>query len=247
MPRATGGARARRLDTLLFDVTGTLMKVRGSVGEIYARRGSGHGVRLDPERVNRSFERARRNAPPLAFATRSGAPRRTAERGWWRNVLRETLQGAGQTAPEAFFDDVYNQFAEEAAWELDPDGPEVLAELRRRGYVLGVLSNFDSRLPGLLGALGLASLFAAVETSSSLGVAKPHPQAFHGALAALGGSTASAAYIGDSPVTDAGGAAAAGLLPVLLRASLPPGVEGLTIGGLIELLDVFPGPIHERI
>jgi putative hydrolase of the HAD superfamily len=79
-----------------------------------------------------------------------------------------------------------------------------------------VVSNFDSRLEGVLTGLGLADWFETVVVSSRAGAAKPSPVPFQQALAALGLSPAQAWHVGDSPEDEAG-ARAAGLRCLIVR------------------------------
>jgi putative hydrolase of the HAD superfamily len=236
---------------ILFDATGTLISVRGSVGERYARAAAARGIRLEPARAASAFAAALAAAPPLCFPALPRDARERAARGWWREVVGATVRASvtqgqepcapGEPAFEGLFDDLYGSFAGSEAWSAAEGAEAVLAELVRRGYRLGVLSNFDGRLPGILAALGLAGYLGRIETSVGLGVAKPDPDAFRRALARLGVPASDAAYVGDSPETDARGAAAAGLRPVLLRAALPSGVDGHSIAVLTDLLDLFAG------
>lgn len=207
-----------------------------------------------------SFAAALGAAPPLAFGALEPDARRASERRWWREVVGRTVAAsatspdvsradAGSASPvgdgpqlDAFFDDLFAAFARPEAWSVLSGAREVLAELARRRYRLGVLSNFDTRLPDLLAGLGLAGHLALIATSSELGYAKPDARSFGAALARLGEIAARSAYVGDTPATDAAGAASAGLLPVLLGAPLPPGVAGFEISGLADLLDLFSGP-----
>ena len=236
---------------ILFDATGTLIAVRGSVGERYAHAAAAHGLRLEPALTASAFAAALAAAPPLCFPDSPPESRDEAARQWWREIVAQTVwvgavkpedqPSAADPRFEGFFADLYATFAGPEAWKAAEGAEEVLAELSHRGYLLGVLSNFDGRLPGILAALGLTGYLARIETSVGLGAAKPHPEAFRRALARLGVSASEAAYVGDSPRTDAGGAAGAGLLPVLLRGALPSGIRGHSIERLSDLLNLFPG------
>jgi putative hydrolase of the HAD superfamily len=245
-------ARVEAVDTILFDATGTLIEVRGSVGERYAALAAGHGIALDPGRADRAFAAALSGAPPLCFPGVPPPEREAAAADWWRAVVAETLKGSalatGAAAPppdppfEPFFQRLYAHFAGTLAWTPARDARHVLVRLARRGFRLGVLSNFDGRLPGILAALGLEPYLARIETSVSLGRAKPDPRAFQEALDRLGSTPERAAHVGDSLETDAAGAADAGLLPVLLRRPLPRGLAGFRIDRLRDLLGVFATP-----
>lgn len=238
--------RIASVRAIVFDVTGTLIEARGGVERLYVATAAAHGLRLEPSRIRRAFGAALTSAPPLAFPGEPPGRRGALERDWWREVVRLTVAGCAAQPQEprafdSFFDDLHARFARPDAWSVLPEAPHVLAELSRRRYLLGVLSNFDGRLPGLLAGLGLAEHLATVATSSALGFAKPDGRAFAAVLSRLGVPADAGAYVGDSPDTDAGGASAAGLLPVLIGAPLPPDVDGLEAARLADLLDLFPG------
>ncbi len=250
-PEVVGGTAlsGRPIAAILFDATGTLLTLRSGVGRRYAETAAAHGFDLAAGRVQRSFEAALAAAPPLCFPEVPDAERDGAARDWWRGVVAETVRSSSAEPPpvsdprfEAFFQDLFAGFAAGDAWRAVEGATAVLGELSRRGYRLGVLSNFDGRLRGILAALGLAGYLARVETSLSLGLAKPDPRAFVCALDGLGVPPGAAAYVGDSPVTDATGAARAGLLPILLGAELPRGVAGVRIDRLADLLELLHAP-----
>jgi len=108
--------------------------------------------------------------------------------------------------------------AERHVWcGLDPDAPRVVAELRRRGLRLAVISNTeDGRLADALAAAGLADRFDLLVDSHLVGLSKPDPAVFRYALGRLGVEAGEAAFVGDSYAYDALPARAAGLRAVLL-------------------------------
>jgi len=77
--------------------------------------------------------------------------------------------------------------------------------------LLGVVSNFDRRLPALLEGLGIGACFDAIVLPSDAGVEKPDPRIFAFALERLRVSAAEAVYVGDSPTRDLSGARRAGM------------------------------------
>ena len=75
---------------------------------------------------------------------------------------------------------------------------ETLADLKRMGCKLGVLSDTESpgqKIHSQLAELGIAEYFDVVLTSRDLGHTKPSPQAFEAALAALGVAKDEAAFV----------------------------------------------------
>ncbi|MFE7314936.1 HAD family hydrolase [Streptomyces sp. NPDC057555] len=126
----------------------------------------------------------------------------------------------------------------EAAWQLFPDAVpalEAMAPLVRQA----VLSNASTaNQERKLTALGIRAHFEAVLCADTLGHAKPAPEAFHGACAALGLPPADVLYVGDRLDVDGLGARDAGLVPVWLdraggEEQPPSGVH--RIRGLAEL------------
>ena len=84
------------------------------------------------------------------------------------------------------------------------------------GPKLGIISNFDDRLHGILGSLGLAESFDFILTSYEIGNEKPDRGMFDEALKRAQCSDSSLAYhVGNSVDTDAVGAIAAGWTPLI--------------------------------
>ncbi len=127
-------------------------------------------------------------------------------------VLELTLPAneAARFETDAYFEKLYDRFAEPGVWQMFPEIPEVLTALRARGLRLGVISNFDRRLYPVLRDLGLSSYFEKIVISSEVGADKPDPAIFRHALEALGVPADAALHVGDDPKRD-GGARAIGM------------------------------------
>lgn len=204
-----------RPQVVFFDAVGTLFGVRGSVGEIYRDIATEFGV-TDPNAaadLNRAFAAAFRAAPPAAFPGVDPAKIPGLERAWWRSVVAATVAGTTLrvTDFEAFFTAAFEHFATAAPWELYPETIAAIAHLQAAGIELGIISNFDSRLPRVLAAFGIASYFQSVTVSTLAGAAKPDARVFQAALAKHGTPPEAAWHVGDSRTDDWEGARAAGL------------------------------------
>ena len=205
------------LAAVTLDAAGTLFEVAEPVGTTYARIAARHGIALDPEETERRFRDALASAPPLVFPGVDAGRRTGSERAWWQSVVRTAFGPAGGARGfPAAFAELFRTYAEPAAWRVFPDVREALVRLRRDGLRLGVVSNFDERLLGLLEGLGLAQLVDQVTPSSRAGAAKPDPAIFRAALFGLGVSPDDTLHVGDSRAADVEGACAAGLRAVLL-------------------------------
>jgi putative hydrolase of the HAD superfamily len=202
---------------LLLDAMGTLITLRQPLGVTYAEMAARHGLRAEPEAIGRAFARLYPQAPPLAFPDLADGALCQAEIGWWGRLIDAVLlASAGVAAPLELHHQLFEAFADPALWRVYDDVPPMLERWRAAGLQLAVVSNFDSRLAGLLAGLGLAERFAAVVVSSRAGAAKPSPRPFQLALAALGATADEAWHVGDSPEDEAG-ARAAGLRCLIVR------------------------------
>jgi putative hydrolase of the HAD superfamily len=110
-----------------------------------------------------------------------------------------------------------------------PDALEGLGELRARGHVLVVVSNWDCSLRDWLRPIGLLDLVDGVVTSADAGAAKPDPAVFQRGLELAGVDGSSAVHVGDSLDNDVAGARALGIRAILVRrqGDPPPGVDAV--------------------
>jgi putative hydrolase of the HAD superfamily len=222
------------LAAVTLDAAGTLFDVAEPVGTTYARVAARHGVTVAAGALERGFRAAFAAAPPLAFPGASPTRLADHEYAWWYALVRRAFGGAC-AAPgfDACFAELFDHYAGAAAWRVFPEVPAALAALRGRGLRLAVVSNFDARLTGLLGALGLRERVDETVHSSRVGVAKPDTGIFRVALARLGVAPGEALHVGDGVDADVEGARAAGLGAVLVdrrrrRPRVPPGVATIT-------------------
>ena len=225
---------------VLLDAAGTLIDVAGPLGDTYSGLAREFGGDLDPETLTTGFRIAFADTPPMAFPGLTGANLDRAERDWWRAVVdRVTRAAGGVPAFDAYFDRLYAHYASAPAWRVYPEVPEVLQALRERGLRLAVVSNFDTRLPPLLDALGLATFFDAVVCSGEAGAAKPDGAIFARALAALGVEASEALHVGDSREADYEGARAAGIEALLVDrdADVHPAGTIPDLRGILDFLD----------
>jgi putative hydrolase of the HAD superfamily len=186
---------------------------------------------------------------PAAEAAAHAAALHAAEQELWQAgaaehrsaTMSQLFSLAGVTATEALL------VSYQRAWEphtfTDPDAAPLLTHLRDRGIRVGVLSN--TMWPrdwheSVFRRDGLLHLIDGSVYSSEIDWAKPHPEAFGAAMAAIGISDASrCVFVGDRPYDDVHGAQAAGMRAVLIpNSDVPPfddAVPDAIIGGLAEL------------
>lgn len=221
------------LKAVLLDAAGTLFHVRGSVGAVYAAVAAQHHVTVASQEIERRFRAAFRRMPPLAFPEASPAQLPQCELDWWRQVVATAFSGERFVDFEAFFRELFEYFADAAAWALFPDTQPALAALKARGVRLGLVSNFDGRLVPICRGLGIADSFDVIVMSGRAGYAKPDPRIFRLALDGLGVQPSEALHVGDSPSDDIAGATAAGLRALLVER------EGVVSGSTERVRDLF--------
>jgi putative hydrolase of the HAD superfamily len=131
------------------------------------------------------------------------------------------------------------------------EGREVVEELQRRGYELGIISNLigTREIPEWLETEAFTPFFKVVVLSSVLGIRKPAPEIYLEAARRAGVEPARCAYIGDNLKRDVTGARAAGFGKVVIMISPEKLMEetvtdenrpDVIIPEFINLLDIFP-------
>ena len=220
---------------VFFDAGATLVHPNPPVDEVYAREFSRDGRRFSAEELSGALTRAWAEVQAEKAADRYGGVRGEPE--FWRmflNRVRSRLDG-GVVSAEAF-ERLSSHFRDPGSWSIYEDVADVLANLEARGFLLAVVSNWDSHLPALLEGLGLARRFRAVSVSAIEETGKPEPEIFLRTCARLFIGPSEALHIGDSLADDYEGARAAGLQALLLdREGRHPHVED-RIRSLSELL-----------
>jgi len=141
---------------------------------------------------------------------------------------------------------VYDAFGSPQRWRAWDDVRPAFVRLRDRGVHVGVISNWDRRLPGLLDGLGLTDIVEVVVSSADVGLRKPDPRIFELACERLGVQAARSAHVGDHVYADVLGARTAGLVPILIDrrgdTSPPPGTPVIsTLDELDRVLDEGAG------
>jgi HAD superfamily hydrolase (TIGR01549 family) len=130
-------------------------------------------------------------------------------------------------------------------------GKEVVIELQRRGYILGIISNLigTREIPDWLVAEGFAPYFKSVALSSVLGIRKPDPAIYLEAARQAGVEPGKCAYVGDNLKRDVVGTRSAGFGTLVIMISPEELAEAtitdenrpdVIIHKFRQLLDIFP-------
>ncbi|MFO0723520.1 MAG: HAD-IA family hydrolase [Myxococcota bacterium] len=202
-----------RFRFVYFDAAGTLIAPHPSVGQVYLEAGAPHGLAVSGEQLDRAFGPAwMRWTQVGAGGPMSAIADEAATKRWWRGLVFEVLDEVGFAGErEAVFEACFSAFASARAWRIFEDSRPVLEAFQRAGMRMGILSNWDHRLPPLLETLRLAPYFERMIVSAIEGVEKPHPEIFQRAIRAAGVAPSEILYVGDHRHLDVDPARALGI------------------------------------
>jgi REG-2-like HAD superfamily hydrolase len=192
-------ARPAGLRAVSLDAAGTLLHPLEPVAKTYAAFAQRHGGTASVEQVSAELPRAMAELKSL----RSGDPH---WRAYWTKVVE---RATGCKTPE-LVSELYEHFAHASAWNLAEGARECIAALTDAGLKVGVLSNWDERLRGILDELDVTALLDAVLVSAEIGEEKPDRGAFLAVCKGFSLKPHEVLHIGDDARVDVEGARAAG-------------------------------------
>ncbi len=193
------------------------MQVHPSVGEVYTRHAREYGFSQPAEDVDREFRTQWHAMGGIASLGRHSGVE--AEKKFWRELVRRVFDRFGGLDDfDRYFEHIYEVFRGKDSWRIFDDVVEsdIFLKLKQRGVVLGVISNWDSRLSHTLREIGLAKHFDFVLVSAEVGAAKPDKKIFEEALRLSGVRAEQACHIGDEPEADLMGARRVGIDAILV-------------------------------
>lgn len=203
---------------ILFDAGGTLFRPFPSVGHYYSTVAAKHGCRVGVDEVEAAFRRVWSEHDGIGDL-RSHSDEKI-EKEFWRKIVTAVFKDfQGLKAFDPFFDELHDLFAEPRVWKLYPEVEEVLRSLQKKKFILGMVSNWDSRLLKLCEGLGIDRYFDFKVISAVFGAAKPNPKIFEEALKQANVPAHAAIHVGDSLEDDVRGAHLAGIKAIWLDRS----------------------------
>jgi putative hydrolase of the HAD superfamily len=229
--------RGLKVSAVLLDALGTLVELEPPAPRLAAELRGRFGLEVSLPQAERAIGveiahyRAHldegRNAAGLA-----------ALRARCAQVLADELEVVlGQSVPTG--PAMVEAMLASLRFNLFADVPEALAELRRLGVRLVVVSNWDVSLSEVLERLGVTRWLDGVVTSAEVGARKPDRAVFERGLAVAGVGAGQAVHVGDSPEEDVRGALRAGIEAILIsrdgRDLHAPDAVHTTIRSLREL------------
>lgn len=208
---------------VFFDAGNTLITSRYRIDTVYAATFRRHGAALP------DGEAARQVLGPIISAVwgsiqdalKPGQNRYGladgSDRVFWRRFVDQIADRADlELDRQAAFEELYAYYSLAEAWDVYEDVRPALDILHAAGVRMGIISNWDARLPRLLETLGLSEYVDPIVVSAIEGIEKPSPRLFLHAAERAGVPPERCLHIGDSEPLDVLGARAAGMHPLLI-------------------------------
>ena len=212
---------------MLFDFYGTLARAV-SWGDTHAQVFTRHGLAFDAERWGWNFIGEANDGDQHLEHSVS----REAYVSWEQQRLRRRAAacGVGPDDLDALVADLHTA-SKTYTLEAYDEVVDVLAELRHRGLIVAICSNWDWDIDRAVAAAGLEGATDLVVTSAQAGARKPHPHIFRHTLEGCGVGPGEALFVGDTMYADVEGPLAYGMAAVHVwrddmvgdPGSLPPG------------------------
>ncbi len=203
---------------IFFDAGGTLFRPFPSVGHYYSEVACRYGCNVSEQDVEAAFRRVWHDHDKIGDL--KSHMNEKNEKEFWRKVVTEVFKGFGSFSSfDDFFNELHDLFARPEVWKFFPDAEETLQALKKKGYILGLVSNWDSRLVKLCKGLGLDRFMDFMVVSAIFGAAKPDPRIFREALGKAGVKAEEAVHVGDSLEDDIRGAHLAGIKAIWIDRS----------------------------
>lgn len=224
-----------KIRLITFDVTQTLLNFKHIPGQNYEKMAAQYGIKADPIKLNKSMQKyfisLSIEHPHYGFQT-------IGWKQWWINLVTKTFQDSttiNNTDASKIANELISKFEKADCWTQTSGSIELLTYLGSRNLPIGVLSNFDPRLPVILQNMKMEQFFKFVLYSYEIGASKPDKRIFEEALkrsGVVGLKPDEAMHIGNSIELDYVGAKEAGWNAILIK---PKDVKS----PLVDCKDVF--------
>ena len=189
------------IKAIFLDAGHTLIYAYPSIGEIYSNVTAGLGANVPPDTfmkefvpVFKDFVKKYNDEPSNAISTND------ADYKMWWDITKQVYDKIPEMRAVNFkkwFDMVYDLFGRAEHWRFYDDAVGTLKTLRQKGYRLGVVSNWDTRLRNIVKGLGLDKMVDFTLISAEVGMRKPHPSIFEKALCLADVKPDEAIHVGD--------------------------------------------------
>lgn len=229
----------QKFKAIFFDVGNTLLLPHPSVEEVCAEILKSHGIDVSLMELKTALNVADKAYEERYWADDSFWMNEVETSRFWVGLYQLMLDELGVNGEkQQLATEIYERFGEAQNWQPYPDVLPTLKKLREAGFIIGLISNWDTRLTSLAIEIGLSPYLDFVISSANVGLLKPQPQIFNLALKRAGVKAQESLHVGDHYYADIMGARTVGITPVLLdRKGEIKKADCLVINNLFELID----------
>lgn len=205
------------IKAVFFDLYHTLIRYEPPREELQAKALKDFGINVKPENLRHPIMAA--DEFIYQELSRRSLSKRSDEdkMALWAQYQRVLLKEARiEPADKLVFGVLGKMQQTKMKQILFDDVVPVLAELKSRGLILGLISNIDRDITPMLKELGLPLYLKIIVTSQETGFNKPQPEIFQEALRRAGVQAAETVYVGDQYQIDVEGANKVGIKGILI-------------------------------
>ncbi|CAO3645443.1 unnamed protein product [Cunninghamella blakesleeana] len=152
-----------KIKIVTFDAFHTLVRPTGGAGIHYVKEASKYGIHVNKENI------AKNVANEITVHT---------EKYPFYGIPNNALD----THFQELFNNLYDKFASSEGYEIYHDVLPTLSNLKKRGIIMGVISNSDDRISAVLKNLKMDHYFQFILLSCQVGVEKPSLEMYQKAL-----------------------------------------------------------------
>jgi HAD superfamily hydrolase (TIGR01662 family) len=218
-PAVTGGVEGGRYDAILFDMGYTLVYFEPPQEVLVQQALEAAGAQRSVEEIRAAVREVwggyDRDAATTTFPATPEYDREL-QLGLERGLLAHLGLGTDPETVRTYSETMQSSFGRPGAIRPYPEVVDVLEALKKRGYRLGIVSNWSWNLRERVSQAGLDGHFEIVWASAYAGCNKPHPLIFRQALDQLQVRAGRVLYVGDSYEHDVVGGRNGGLDVALL-------------------------------
>lgn len=236
---------------VFFDVGNTLLRPYPSVGATISEILAQYEIFINAEDLNAHLPLFDRFYSEVYEKDSSFWSEEDRIRFMWLEGYDRVLRAVGVTENlEVLTNEIYRSFDSANRWKLFDGVEETFAELKRRGFLIGIISNWGEGLERLLAGLTLNRYIDTVVSSAAVGMHKPQEGIFEIALSRLGVAPEQAYHVGDHIVADVQGALRVGITPIFIVHKKSKSVDPTSTGNGDEsveglfIIDEIPGVLE---
>lgn len=201
-----------KVRAVFFDAVGTLIHPDPPAHVVYEQVGKRYGSRYDSGVIKIRFAEGFEQEEQVD-RRRNWRTSEERENERWRHIVAHVLDVVSD--PIACFQALFDHFSRPDAWRSDPAAGNILDQLAKHGFTLGLASNYDSRLRSVVAGKPELAQIQHLWISSEVGWRKPSHEFFSALCQSVGLLADQILFVGDDPSNDIEGAVEAGIRAVL--------------------------------